>query len=694
MGHPDGSMRPIAPLLLVALLTIPLVGASTPPPSTWTVFTTVDAVVRDNYATVKVVADIQNRGPDPEFPFVVRVPDDAFVTGLTIVRDGTTYEAEIKDRETARQEYEEWKSQQQTGGLVEKTRRTSVYSYLINVAEFTSVTATLTYERYLAADRGVYNLSLEAPVSGFGRDLGARFSVTVRDSDGVVSLWGEPAGRVDSGTLTYEVGPRPGVESPTPFTASYMLFPTADAGTLLTTIVDGKGYFAHRFRAPADAKQLPMDLVMVLDVSGSMAGAKLAQMIDASKQVVAALDEDDRLHIVSFSSDARSAWPGLLEMTPANRKRAAQEIDALFDGGGTNIESGLRRGFTAFSGAQRDCLASASSADACGIDWGREEGRFPGLVLLTDGQPTSGITSRAELRQLAERLNANDIAVFGIAFGEDADFTLVRDLAQDGEGAAILVPRGAGAEVDLRRFMAALTTPVLRDVFIDYSDGVVASRAGAPTLFAGSELLVVGTFDPKRGISGTVTGWSPEGERRYDFDGGAPAALPFLPRLVAYQEVSKLQEQEYAGEGTSATTARIVELAERYGFVTDHTSLVLTLPAREWREFQPTPMEPNGDVRARSVSGSAAPSSGCASCTSVAPSSADSAGASSGGGWWPFSSKSSSSEEGMTTTDVAYEHDANAPPSPTAEPAVPGPGFALVVLAIVGAAFVAARRKR
>ena len=682
-------MSRLLPLLVLALLTTPLAAASTPMPppaqSVWTVFTTVDAVVRDNYATVKVIADIRNQGPDPEFPFVVRVPDDAFVTGLTIERDGTVYEAAIKDRETARQEYEEWKAQEQTGGLVEKSRRTSVYSYLINVAEFTSVTATLTYERYLAADRGVYNLSLEAPVSGFGRDLGARFNVRVLDGDGVSALWGDAGATARRDTcwspdqlavcreggwvLSHEVGPRAGVEHPTPFTASYMLDATDEEGTLLTTVVDGKGYFAHRFRAPADAQQLPMDLVLVLDVSGSMAGLKLQQMIDASKQVVAALDDDDRLHVVAFSSDARSPWSGLREMTPEARKNAAREIDALFDGGGTNIESGLRRGFTAFSG----------------IDWAREEGRFPALVLLTDGQPTAGVTSRAELRTLAETLNSRDIPVFGIAFGDDADWTLIRALAQDGEGAAIRVPPGQGAEVDLRRFMAALTTPVLRDVRVAYSGDVVATQTTAPVLFAGSELLIVGTFDPARGIRGTVTGWSPEGERRYEFDGGTPASIPFLPRLVAYHEVRMLQDEEDAEGASARTTSRIKELALEHGFVTDHTSLVLTLAPRDARPF--TAREPGGDPRV-SMDASGRTCAGCPVPT--APAAQAPAG---GGGWWPFRdlSSKSSGEASADSYDASTPRGTPGGPA-TPEAQVPGAGLALVLAALGAVALLMRRR--
>ena len=680
------SMRPLAPLLVLALLLTPLAVASEPvrTDSTWTVFTTVQADVRDNYAVVKVIADIRNQGPDPEFPFVVRVPDDAFVTGLTITRDGTTFEAEIKDREAAREEYEAWKAQEQTGGLVEKARRTSVYSYLINVAEFTSVTAVLTYERYLAADRGVYNLSLEAPVSGFGQDLGAQFIVTVRDSDGVLSLWGEPGGSRDScvrpavhppiadasnaRTVCYGVGPRPGVEHPTPFSASYILAPTADAGSLLTTVVDGKGYFAHRFRAPADAEQLPMDLVMVLDVSGSMGGMKLQQMIDASKQVVAALDEDDRLHIVAFSSDARSSWSGLLPMTPENRTRAVREVQALFDGGGTNIEAGLRRGFAGFAG----------------VDWARSEERFPALVLLTDGQPTAGVTSRTELRSIAASLNERGIPVFGIAFGDDADWTLVRALAQDGEGAAVRVPPGAGAEVDLRRFMALLTTPILRDVAISYGPGVEAHHTGARTLFAGSELLVVGTYDPARGIRGDVTGWSSEGARRYTFGGGEPGDLPFLPRLVAYHEVRALQEQEDAEGPTGATTARIKELALRHGFVTDHTSLVVTLPQRDLRGG----LAAEGDARLFANDGSGPHANSCPGCTSVSTT----GGGNSGGGWWPFGGRSAeSSSDAMQSAGGAHGTPTAHGEAPEAQ--VPSPGVALVALALAAAALLAARRR-
>src|SRR5581483_11405994 len=205
----------------------------------------------------------------------------------------------------ARQQYEDQKSQGHTTGLVEKDRHSSVYEYLINVEDTTTVRATLTYEEYLAADRGVYNLSLVAPVSGFGQDRGARFVVDVTDPSGVDAAWGTPdatAQRIPGGWLVEEsVGPRSG-DASTPFTASYTLPAGPEGGSLLTWVENGTGYFAQRIRAPADAQRLPVDMTPFLDVSGSMSGLALSQMKDAAGQVVRAFHGDDRLNLVIFSS--------------------------------------------------------------------------------------------------------------------------------------------------------------------------------------------------------------------------------------------------------------------------------------------------------------------------------------------------------------------------------------------------------
>lgn len=579
----------------MASLLTPLVAASDPVPppgSVWTVHTRVEAEVIENYAIVRVIADIRNQGPDPEFPFQVRVPEGAMVSGLTIERDGEVHEALVKERAVAREEYDAWKAKEETGGLVEKQRGSQVVSYLINVAEFTNVVATLTYEHLLVAESGVFHLPLEAPVSGFGRDLGASFDVTVRHPDGVTGLWawqphGAPPWQEHDGTLltdhservgegrriAHSFGPRQS-DASTPIVASYQLAPTPDEGSLAATVFNGTGAFAHRFRAPPDAADLPLDLVLVLDTSGSMSGLKIEQLRDAGTQVLQLLDAEDRIHLVLFSSGARSPWSGLRAADGPQRALAADEIRYALAAGGTNIEAGIDQGFEAFQG----------------IDWVAEEGRMPLLVFLTDGQPTEGTRDRDALRVAAREANTHGIRVFALAFGEDADWPLVHGLASDGGGTALRVASGEGAEVDLHRFIAALTTPVLRDVTIAYEGEVTAHRRTADVLFAGSELLVIGTFPPSLEVlRGTVTARSAEGLRNYTFAVPVTEAenAPFLPRLVAHQEITRLQEVLDTGGHDASLVDAIVDLALAHGFVTDHTSLVVTLPAREVRPFDP-----------------------------------------------------------------------------------------------------------
>lgn len=538
----------------------------------WTVLTMVQAEVQDDYAIVRVIADIANRGPDPEFPFQVSIPQDAFVTGLTIERDGKTFTASIQPREQARQAYEQQKNAQQTGGLVEKQRHASVYSYLINVAQATNVRASLTYERALVAEGGLYNLSLAAPVSGFGRDLGARFDIGVHATGGVAAAWGSSGASVakeaDGYRISYSVGPRPN-DASTPFEVSYQLPASSDAGSLVTVVRNGTGYFAHRFHAPPDARTMSEDLVLVLDVSGSMAGQKFQQLQDAATQVIQTLRGDDRLHIIFFSSDANAAWPGLRPMTPANRTDAARVIAQALVAGGTNLEAGIRTGFSVLDS----------------VDWTAEEGRLPVLAFLTDGQPTVGQTDRATLRSLAKSANAHGVNVFAIALGEDADWGFIHAIAEDGRGAALRVPEGAGAEVDLRRFLSGLTTPVLKDVRVGYGPGVVAYRTTAPILFAGSEVLVVGTFDPALGLGNvTVTARAADGERVFHV-APQPAAgnVSFLPRLVAYERIRQLEDSISAAGASPALANESTKLALEHGFVTDRTSLVVTLAPRELR---------------------------------------------------------------------------------------------------------------
>ncbi|XP_062205895.1 E3 ubiquitin-protein ligase WAV3-like isoform X2 [Phragmites australis] len=95
--------------------------------------------------------------------------------------------------------------------------------------------------------------------------------------------------------------------------------------------------------APASvSSRAPLDLVTVLDVSGSMAGTKLALLKRAMSFVIESLGHSDRLSVIAFSSCAWRLFP-LRKMTTFGRQQSLQAISSLVANGGTNIADGLRK---------------------------------------------------------------------------------------------------------------------------------------------------------------------------------------------------------------------------------------------------------------------------------------------------------------------------------------------------------------
>ncbi|KAL6546252.1 hypothetical protein OROMI_021973 [Orobanche minor] len=96
-----------------------------------------------------------------------------------------------------------------------------------------------------------------------------------------------------------------------------------------------------------DARQLdraPIDLVAVLDVSGSMVGSKLRLLKRAVRFVIDNLGSSDRFSIVSFSSNPQRILP-LRRMTDGGREDAKIAVNSLSsDGRGTNIVEALKMG--------------------------------------------------------------------------------------------------------------------------------------------------------------------------------------------------------------------------------------------------------------------------------------------------------------------------------------------------------------
>ncbi|XP_059625017.1 E3 ubiquitin-protein ligase WAV3-like [Cornus florida] len=146
-------------------------------------------------------------------------------------------------------------------------------------------------------------------------------------------------------------------------------------------------------RAPPlldDARRLeraPIDLVTVLDISGSMAGSKLSLLKRAVKFVIQNLSPFDRLAIVAFSSGAQRIFP-LRRMSETGREDAIFAINSLQANGGTNIVEGLKKGVRI-------------------LEERREHNPVASIILLSDGKDTFNCDNTNQRRSLHKQSSSN-----------------------------------------------------------------------------------------------------------------------------------------------------------------------------------------------------------------------------------------------------------------------------------------------
>ncbi|KAK3021479.1 hypothetical protein RJ639_047651 [Escallonia herrerae] len=114
------------------------------------------------------------------------------------------------------------------------------------------------------------------------------------------------------------------------------------------------------------ARRAPIDLVTVLDVGGSMSGAKLQMMKRAMRLVISSLGSADRLSIVAFSGFPKRMLP-LKRMTVQGQRSARRIIDRL-------------------ACSQGSCAGEALRKATKILDDRRERNPVASIMLLSDGQ--------------------------------------------------------------------------------------------------------------------------------------------------------------------------------------------------------------------------------------------------------------------------------------------------------------------
>jgi len=170
----------------------------------------------------------------------------------------------------------------------------------------------------------------------------------------------------------------------------------------------------------------PLQLVAVLDRSGSMSGTKLNFVSRTILFILEHLSSRDSLAIVAFDSDMK-VLAGLTMCTEEGRERLRASVCSLRAGSATNLSGGLLRG-----------LDLHASKGPLTVDTNDVQAVVRSTFLFTDGIANCGIKESGAICQavgnkLAE-LGSEACTISTFGFGTDHCADLLKGVAQKGGG--------------------------------------------------------------------------------------------------------------------------------------------------------------------------------------------------------------------------------------------------------------------
>ena len=201
---------------------------------------------------------------------------------------------------------------------------------------------------------------------------------------------------------------------------------------------------------PASYTRLPLNLVVVVDHSGSMSSDNRLEKVKVGLHaLVDNLKPEDRLALISFDDVVTTDVPFTAEL---DRTRLHNAISALTPRGATNLYAGLETGFKMIGEYPKN----------------EKQNR---VIFLSDGLATAGITSRPAIMDMAKTWISRGIGLTTIGVGDNFDVELMRGLAENGAGNYYFLEDGSAATEVFTDELDFFMSPLALDIKIEATSG-------------------------------------------------------------------------------------------------------------------------------------------------------------------------------------------------------------------------------
>lgn len=539
----------------------------------------VQASIRDQSAKVQVSQVFQNTGSAVlEAQFVFPLPENAAISGLTLLVDGKELTGKLLKKEDARRIYEEIVRRRQDPALLEYMGQGMFQTSVFPIQPQAERTVEIRYTQLLKKDNGLIDLSLPIGTTKHSNHPIETMNITVRveAADQIKTIYSPThqldIQRADNNHAVAKLSLRDAF-SPDDFR---LLYGTVN-GLVGMNVVSYRpnetddGYFlllASPEVKSAMAERVGKTMVFVFDKSGSMSGKKIEQAKEALKFLINQLKPGDTFNIVAYDSAVEAFRPELQRADDATIKAALGFADGLYAGGSTNIDGALQTALKMLTDAKRPTY----------------------VLFMTDGLPTVGELNEQKIAANAKQLNAANARLFAFGVGYDVNARLLDRLAHDQRGQSAYVRPNETIEAHIAALYNKIGSPILTNLAVNLEyDRVIPAGAATPIsrtyprqltdLFQGEQLVWVGRYKYGGAVKVSMTGAVGSESKSFTF----PATLAetsidesngFVEKLWATRRIGEIIDDLDLRGHNQELVDELVQLSMRHGIITPYTSFL------------------------------------------------------------------------------------------------------------------------
>lgn len=525
-----------------------------------------------------------NEGENPiNARYVFPASSDVTVHGMTMQIGNHMVTAKIKEREEAKQEFEQAKSEGKSASLLEEQRPNVFtmdvanimpgdtarielhYTQLITPCEGTYefVFPTVVGPRYMSASEDVsddHNHFVGTPYLPDGKTPNNTYNITVNLSTGVpitdlrcksheinIVKSGESSAQVTLANPEDYAGNRD-------FILKYKLNGEDIRSGLMLSKGSDENYFMLTVQPPErfEPEEITRrEYIFVLDVSGSMNGYPLDTAKVLIRDLVSNLREEDSFNLILFSGSSVQMSKKSVPATEENIKKALNLIDKQEGYGGTSLSPALE-----------DAVAIPSKHNIA-----------RSIVVITDGY-VSGEQNAFDI--INDNMDKANFFSFGI--GNAVNEYLIKGIATAGLGESFIVTDAEDAIATADRFRTYIQSPLLTDIQITYNgfDVYDVEPSVPSTLFAQKPIVLFGKWkgEPK----GTITITGKKGKEDYIQEIKAEDVTAYekgdaIRYLWARMRLERLMDYGYSKDDPSVKE-EVTQIGLNYSIMTPYTSFI------------------------------------------------------------------------------------------------------------------------